>query len=104
MNEMVILILAAGAGILLGVFFFGGLWWTVRKCVSSRNPAPLVLSSMVLRTGVILTGFYFISSGHWDRLLLCLLGFIIARFIVTRLTDMYAEHHNSLSKESSHAT
>jgi hypothetical protein len=31
MNETVILVLAGSAGVLLGVFFFGGLWWTVRK-------------------------------------------------------------------------
>ena len=39
MNETVILVLVGGAGVLLGVFFFGGLWWTVRRGVSSNRPA-----------------------------------------------------------------
>jgi hypothetical protein len=39
MNETVILVLAGSAGVLLGVFFFGGLWWTVRRGLSSKRPA-----------------------------------------------------------------
>jgi hypothetical protein len=39
MNETVILVLAGSAGLLLGAIFFGGLWWTVRKGLSSKRPA-----------------------------------------------------------------
>ena len=67
------------AGGLLGVFFFGGLWWTVQKGVTSESPAVWFLGSLLLRTGVILAGFYFVSQGHWSRLVACLLGFLIAR-------------------------
>jgi F1F0 ATPase subunit 2 len=31
-------------------------------------------------------GFYFASHGDWRKFVLCLLGFIIARVVVTRLT------------------
>jgi len=34
-----LLILALAAGLVLGAIFFGGLWWTVRKGVSSKYPA-----------------------------------------------------------------
>jgi len=78
------LILALAAGMVLGTLFFGGLWWTVRKGVSSKCPALWFLGSWVLRTGVVLAGFYVISDSHWDRLLAALLGFIIARLLVTR--------------------
>jgi F1F0 ATPase subunit 2 len=86
MNEAFILALALLTGVVLGAIFFGGLWWTVRKCVSSDQPAFWVLGSALLRTGVVLAGFYFIAQGHWERLVACLCGFIIARMIVTRLT------------------
>jgi len=102
MNETLGLVLALGTGILLGVVFFGGLWWTVHKGVSSRRPALWFFGSLVLRMGITLAGFYFITGGHWERLLLCLLGFIIARFIVTRLNRL-EKKPTCLAKEAGHA-
>ena len=86
MNETLTLVLALVTGVLLGAIFFGGLWWTVRKGVSSERPALWFLGSLLLRTSITLTGFYFVARGDWQRLLMCLLGFVIARPIVTRLT------------------
>ena len=43
MNETVTLVSAGVAGLLLGGFFFGGLWWTVRKGVSAKRPALLFM-------------------------------------------------------------
>ncbi len=104
MNEILNLILALVAGFLLGAFFFGGLWWTVRKGLSSRRPEIWFLGSLLLRTGTAVAGFYFASGGHWERLLICLLGFFIMRQIVTRLTRLPDEDMNQLTKEASHAT
>jgi F1F0 ATPase subunit 2 len=103
MNEMLTLVLAWVAGGALGAIFFGGLWWTVRKGVSSKQPALWFFGSLLLRMSIALTGFYFVSGGHWDRLLACLLGFVIARFTVTRLTGPPVEHYNSPAKEAGHA-
>lgn len=86
MNETLTLMLAWVAGGVLGAIFFGGLWWTVRKGVSSPRPALLFIGSLVLRTSVVLSGFYFIGRGDWQRLLLCLLGFVMARLAMTWLT------------------
>jgi F1F0 ATPase subunit 2 len=87
MNELwmlaLVMILALLAGVLLGAVFFGGLWWTVQRGVSSSWPAAWFLGSLVLRTAIVLVGFHFVSGGRGDRLLACLLGFIIARFLVT---------------------
>jgi len=80
-------IFAVFAGTVLGVLFFGGLWWTVKRGVSSRQPALLFFASMLFRTLIVLSGFYVIGGTHLSRLLACLLGFIIARFMVMRLTD-----------------
>jgi len=104
MSEVFNLILALGAGFLLGAFFFGGLWWTVQKGLSSRRPAFWFFGSLLLRTGIAVAGFYFASGGHWDRLLTCLLGFFIMRLIVTRLTRVPGEDSNQLNKEAGHAT
>ena len=84
MNEFLILAVALAAGFLLGAFFFGGLWWTVRKGVSSKLPALWFLGSLLLRMSLVLVGFYFVGRGDWHRLVACLLGFVIARFWVFR--------------------
>ena len=102
MNETLSLVLALVTGVLLGAMFFGGLWWTVQKGVSSKRPALWFFGSLLLRTSIALTSFYFIARGHWERLLVCLLGFVIARFIVTRLTRA-AEKPTYLAQEASHA-
>ena len=64
MNEMLILILALGAGVLIGAMFFGGLWWTVQKGISSKQPALWFFLSLLLRMSITLVGFYFIGRGH----------------------------------------
>jgi F1F0 ATPase subunit 2 len=102
MNETLSLVLALVAGVLLGAIFFGGLWFTVRKGVSSKRPALWFLGSLLLRASIALVGFYFIARGHWERLLVCLLGFVIARLIVTRLIRV-AEKPTQLVQEASHA-
>ena len=103
MNNFLSLALAVVAGLLLGMIFFGGLWWTVRKGVFSKSPALWFLGSMLLRMGIVLAGFYFVGRGDWKRLVTCLLGFIIARFIVMRLTRTPIEPPHSTAKEASHA-
>jgi F1F0 ATPase subunit 2 len=100
-NETLTLVLALATGVLLGVMFFGGLWWTVRKGVSSERPALWFLGSLLLRTIITLTGFYLVARGDWRRLLMCLLGFVIARPIVTRLTRP-VETRTRLLNEVSH--
>ncbi len=87
MNETLTLILSLLAGGALGIIFFGGLWWTVRKGISSKRPALWFVGSLLLRTSIILGGFYLVSSNHWERLLLCLVGFFVARLVVTRMTQ-----------------
>jgi F1F0 ATPase subunit 2 len=103
MNETAVLVLMGGTGVLLGVLFFGGLWWTVRRGLASKRPALWFLSSLLLRTGIVLAGFYFVSGGRWDGLLACLAGFVIGRFIVTRLEVRPIEHQHSPVKEPAHA-
>lgn len=88
MNDMWRLMPALTAGLLLGAMFFGGLWWTVRMGVSSQRPAWWFLGSLLLRMSIAMSGLYVVSGGHWDRLLICLCGFAIARLLVTRLTRL----------------
>lgn len=85
MNEMLTLLLSAVAGVILGICFFGSLWWTIRRGLSSKCPALLFLTSLLLRMSLTLAGFYFIANGSLKFLLVCLLGFIIGRYIMVLL-------------------
>ena len=71
---------------ILGGIFFGGLWWTVKRGLQSKNPAKWFFLSLVVRIGITLAGFYFVGRGHAERMVACLVGFILARFIVDRMT------------------
>ena len=86
MSESVPLAIAWVAGLLLGALYFGGLWWTVQRGVSSAHPARLFLGSLLIRSAVVLAGFYMVGRGYWERMALCLLAFVIAREIVKALT------------------
>jgi F1F0 ATPase subunit 2 len=97
------LVLAALAGAALGAIFFGGLWWTVRRGAASPHPALWFFGSLLLRTGIALSGFYAVAGGHWDRMLTCLAGFVAARVVVVRLTRSVPPGHARSSREAEHA-
>jgi len=78
------LALAVSAGLVLGFFYFGMLWLTVRRIFRSRRPQVLLVLSFWLRITITLSGFYLIMAGSWQRLLACLLGFLIVRQIMVR--------------------
>ena len=103
MNDTLTLALAWGAGGALGAMFYGGLWWTVRKGVSSPRPALWFFGSLLLRMGLALAGFYGVADGHWERMLLCLLGFVMARPLVAWLTRASEQTPARLAKEPRHA-
>jgi len=103
MNEIVSLTLALAAGVLLGAIFFGGLWLTVCKGASSQQPALWFFGSLLLRMSIALAGFYFVSGGHWQRLLLCLFGFVMARLAVTWLTRSSGESQTPSAQVASYA-
>ena len=103
MDETLPLVLAWVAGSAIGAMFFGGLYWTVRKGVSSQRPAVWFFVSLLLRMSLALAGIYVVSGGHWERLLLCLLGFVMARLVVTWLTRPARAHRTRPAREASHA-
>lgn len=86
-----ILLMALAAGMLLGAIYFGGLWWSVKKALASKRPLRWFIISPLMRLGVTLPGFYFVSGLEWQRMLACLSGFILARVIVVRLTAIPGE-------------
>lgn len=98
MTEIPYMILALIGGMLLGAIFFGGLWFTVKKIITSKTPALLMLSSFVFRISIVLLGFYLIGLGDWKKLIVCLVGFIIARFFVIYYTKSIDQKQLQIKK------
>lgn len=70
-------------GIILGVFYFGGLWLTLRHLSGSRQPALFALVSFLGRSAVCISGFYLIAKNSWYGLVFSLAGFILAKLALT---------------------
>ena len=108
MNDMLSLTLAGTTGGLIGLIFFGGLWWTVRLAFDSPRPALWVGGSLLLRMASAAAGFVIVSAGDWRRLLSCLLGFWAARWLVVRLTNHPAAEPSAAARlspiETQHGT
>lgn len=96
MNNIYFIILSLSVGLIIGTLFFCGLWWTVKKAMNSKNPAIWFIGSIIMRFGVTLMGFYFVSNHHWERMVICLAGFFISRVIIirfTRITELKKIQH-----------
>lgn len=93
MTEMLVFALFAGS--LLGMFFFGGLWWTVNKGLVSKSPALWFLLSYLLRMTVVISAFLWIArNAEWQHLTIALVGFILTRIILSRVIPETKEASN----------
>ncbi len=101
MNEIIYMALVFTAGLVLGILFFGGLWLTVRKVVTSKRPSLWLIGSFLIRVSITLIGFYYLSQGSWKNLLISVLGFIIARSLIIYLTKSIEEKSIQLKKQTS---
>jgi F1F0 ATPase subunit 2 len=90
MIEPILAACALFAGVLIGLLFFGGLWWTVQKAMCSKQPGLLFAASFFLRTALTLGAFYLVGSGRWQRILMCLIGFVLGRIVIKRLSVKWA--------------
>ena len=87
-DQLLQAIVGAIVGMVLGYFYFAGLWATVQRLPDAKNPAFLALASMFAR--IILTGlaFYLVWQGSWLRMVSCLAGFLFARTLfIQKLGD-----------------
>jgi len=86
MNFSVYSLLYLFIGLGLGLFYFGGLWLTIKNMNNARSPIVLTLGSFILRTGaVFLVLIYVARQGDWGNILILLAGFIVSRIFLSRM-------------------
>ena len=85
MNDIPFLIAALAVGIGLGLFYFGGLWLTVRYMNAAGKKGTLFVASFLVRSAVVVSGFYLVMDGEWERIVACLAGFLITRLSMVRI-------------------
>jgi F1F0 ATPase subunit 2 len=83
MMAVVELVAGLAVGLLLGVFYFGTLWLTVRRMPEASRPGLLFTASFVVRLVVLIAGLLAIT-GDWRRLVAALVGLLLARTVLTR--------------------
>ena len=90
MNALVSLTGTFLLGLVPGIFFFGGLWFTVQKGVAARHQGLWFALSFVLRLGIVLAGFFLslhlFENSPAQSLFANLFGFLTARFCVLHYT------------------
>jgi F1F0 ATPase subunit 2 len=92
MNESLNLALSLASGIFLGIFYFGGLWMTLKRLSQSRQPDLLTLASFLMRSALCLFGFYLVAGHGLEALAVCLAGFIALKFaLIYRMNSPHEE-------------
>ncbi len=76
-------IISLSAGIALGIFYFLGLWLTLRQLPHTQQPVLLTMGSFFIRMAVCLFSFYLVVRiANLEGLAWSLAGFISMKFML----------------------
>ncbi len=90
MNEWFELVPAFLLGMMLGVVYFGGLWWTVSRLQRSASPVGLCLISFVIRGGALLGVLFVVLQFGMALLISTLTGLVVVRFVIDTMGGTFA--------------
>ena len=80
MSEPAQLAMGFFGGLLMGLFFFGGLWLSVKRLPDSRNPLLVAFVSFLLRLAVLVLCFWALARyGGWIAVLGAVPGLLLMR-------------------------
>jgi len=79
------MVIALLAGVMLGTFYFGSLWWVVQRVADAPRPEMLLLVSFFARTAITVGGFFLVAQGRWERIAAGMIGFLVARTALVQL-------------------
>ena len=90
-------------GMIIGIFYFGGLWLTVQQLPVTKNPYRLIFCSFLFRLGISMFGLYLIVGGNPKlynviSLLAGCLGFLMVRTIMILFIQPRSKTSSRLKK------
>lgn len=83
-HRLIVLGAAAAWGALLGLFYFGGLWWTLKYLPGRSCPKTLLALSFVIRTALVLLGFWIVLRKEILPFLFTIVAFFLVRFLLVK--------------------
>lgn len=84
--DVVSLLLGFAAGLVAGLLYLVALWFTVRRAARTGNRSLLVVSFLA-RAAVLLLAFYGLRGLGVQGLVAALVGFIAARWLMTKVVS-----------------
>lgn len=69
-------------GILIGIVYFGGLYYSTQKFKDVKSPSLFMILSFIIRMAILIAGFYYLSKTGYKNVLIALIGVILVRFIM----------------------
>ncbi|MFO8068586.1 MAG: ATP synthase subunit I [Alkalibacterium sp.] len=69
-------------GVILGIIFFGGLYWTIQKLTEVKQPGLLMIGSLIVRMAVLLSVLFYVSKSGYKGILYAMLGMFLVRVIM----------------------
>lgn len=69
-------------GIILGIIFFGGLYWSVNQLAKVRYPAVLMIASAFVRMGILLFGIFLLADNNIKNMLSIVVGIILVKVVM----------------------
>ena len=85
MTILTSVLIAFARGILLGCAFFYVLWLSTQKLMVSKPSVLWYVGAWLARMALAIGGLYLISMGNWLLLLASLCGFIVGRYLISRV-------------------
>jgi F1F0 ATPase subunit 2 len=86
MNEFLHYGFAGSTGVITGLIFFGGLWFTTQRIPVWKYPALWLPLSFFVRMSIALGAFYWVGKDSLPGMAACLAGFLIGRMLVFSMT------------------
>lgn len=75
------IVFCLAAGMVMGCFHFGGLWFTLYRFTKTRFSGLVFIVSFLFRSFVTLTGIFILGNGEWVGMTVCLGGILVMRQI-----------------------
>lgn len=78
---------AFAIAMITGIFYFAGLWLTVKQVTKISKPYLWLIISFLVRLIIILIVFYFLLRANTFNIFPCLIGFLLIRFISIKIVS-----------------